>query len=151
MDLSTIKPAYHKYFTFALKDYNRTADKMKHYNPRNRQYQSLLDGFISILDDIDIWTITRATNREIFFRYHIQESRIKTPRTLAKQCKTDVNALAFQYHIEQFKALGLTQSQAIQCSKKFYIENYSAINEKLAELLEETLQETPLAPIYFVD
>lgn len=152
MDLSHIVPTYHKYFTFELKDFDKTRDKVKSYTPRGKDYKDLAENVWSILDYwVDIFTITQATKRDIYFRHCIQNSSIETPRALAKSCHTAVNALAFQYHIVQFQALDLTYSQATECAKRFYIENYSAINEKLAELLEETLQQTPLASIYFVD
>ena len=150
--MSTLRPEFQKYAIFSLKDFEKTKSKVSTYSPRGNDYSQLSEEVISILDYwVDIFTICIATNREIFFRYIIQQSRIETPKALAKSCHTAVNNLAFQYHIEQFKALDLTPSQAIQCAKRFYIENYEAINNKLSELLEETLAQTPLASSYFIN
>lgn len=149
--MENIHPAFHKYFIFWLKDIQKTAEKVRSYNPRSIQYSDLLPDFISVLDDVSIYDILCATNREIFFRYSIQQSSISTPKALAKSCHTFVNGITFEYHIQQFQRLDLTRSQATQCAKRFYVENYDAINKKMGELLEETLQQTPLASSYFID
>ena len=149
--MENIHPAFHKYFIFWLKDIQKTADKVRSYNPRHIQYSDLLDDFISVLDYwIDIWTIISATKRDFYFSHCIQQSNIDTPKALAKSCHTFVNSITFEYHIQQFERLDLTRSQATQAAKRFYIENYEAINQKMSELLEETLLQTPLSSSYFI-
>ncbi len=149
--MENIHPTFHKYFIFWLKDFQKTAEKVRPYNPRSIQYAELLPDFISVLDDVDIYTILYATKRDYYFSHCVQQSSIETPKALAKSCHTFINGITFEYHIQQFQRLNLTRSQAIQCAKRFYIENYDAINKKMGELLEETLAQTPLASSYFID
>ena len=141
-----IKPKYQKNFTFKLKDLAHTRAKYSTYHPRGEQYEPLTHSIL----DCDVWDITARSQglKSMYLNYTDKDIK---PLSLANHIRTYINSCTYTYHVDSYKDLNFTPSQANSLAIRFYIKNYKAINKKIQEMMIEFMNSTCYAREYFID